>query len=83
MSRKVFILWMLIIGVMVSLIIGFNLKQQNRNLTQTNSTLVLQNDSIISANLQCKKEIKKLQATLDSIQQNPPIEKSQVSSKPF
>ena len=83
MNRQVFFLWIFFIGVVLLTIIGVNLKQKNKRLIEKNSILMLQNDSIISANLQFEKDLADLQETLDSVHNQLPNESDRVSSKPF
>jgi hypothetical protein len=55
------------IGVIILLIISFGLQRQNKQLTEANNNLLLQNDSVLSVNLQLQKDINFLKHDLDSL----------------
>ena len=55
------------IGVIILVIIAFVLQRQNKQLTEANSKLLLQNDSVLSVNLQLQKDISFLKHDLDSL----------------
>jgi hypothetical protein len=52
--------------------IGVLLHQKNKRLTEANNRLLLQNDSVLSVNLQLQKEILTLKQGLDSMEQKGP-----------
>jgi len=52
------------------LVAGITLQQKNKRLTEANSKLLLQNDSVLSVNLQLHKELLQMQRGLDSIEQH-------------
>jgi hypothetical protein len=55
------------------------LQQKNKQLTEFNNKLLLQNDSVLSVNLQLQKDIHSLKHDLDSLFHNYP-EKQQLTS---
>jgi hypothetical protein len=60
--------------VLVLLFAGILLQQKNKRLTEANSKLLLQNDSVLSVNLRLKKELVRVRRGLDSLhQQGGPI----------
>jgi hypothetical protein len=62
--------------VVVLLIAGIYLQQKNKRLTEANSKLLLQNDSVLSVNLTLQKELLRVQRGFDSlIQQQPQSER--------
>jgi hypothetical protein len=56
-----------VICVVLLLIAGITLQQKNKRLTETNSRLLLQNDSVLSVNLQLQKELLQMQHGIDSV----------------
>ena len=62
-----FFRWVPLFCLVLVVIAGVSLGQKNSKLVSKNNTLVLQNDSILSVNLQLSKEISKLQSLLDSV----------------
>jgi hypothetical protein len=56
--------------VIVLLVAGLLLQQRNKRLTEANSKLLLQNDSVLSVNLRLNKELLRMQRGLDSLQAN-------------
>jgi hypothetical protein len=68
------------IGVIILLIISFGLQRQNKQLTEANNNLLLQNDSVLSVNLQLQKDINFLKHDLDSLVRNNP-EKQQLTAR--
>jgi hypothetical protein len=67
------------IGVIILVIITFVLHRQNKQLTEANSKLLLQNDSVLSVNLQLQKDISFLKHDLDSLVHSYP-EKQQLTA---
>jgi hypothetical protein len=59
--------WITLTVLMLLVIAGIALKQKNNTLSSKNNILVLQNDSILSVNIQLSKELSKLQRLLDSV----------------
>ena len=59
--------WITILVLVLLVVAGIALKTRNNSLTSKNNILVLQNDSILSVNLQLSKELSKLQRLLDSV----------------
>jgi len=59
-----------LICVVLLLVAGITLQQKNKRLTEANSKLLLQNDSVLSVNLQLHKELLQMQRGLDSIEQH-------------
>jgi hypothetical protein len=59
--------WITLTVLMLLVIAGIALKQRNNTLSSKNNILVLQNDSILSVNIQLSKELSKLQRLLDSV----------------
>lgn len=57
----------LAIGVTFLLVIAFVLHRKNKLLTESNNKLLLQNDSVLSVNLQLQKDINFLKHDLDSL----------------
>jgi hypothetical protein len=66
-------------GAIVLVLFALVLQQKNKQLTEFNNKLLLQNDSVLSVNLQLQKNVNCLQHTLDSITHNYP-EKIQLTS---
>lgn len=62
--------WIPLLCLLLVVIAGVSLGQKNSTLVHKNHVLVLQNDSILSVNLQLSKEISKLQSSLDSVRMN-------------
>jgi hypothetical protein len=56
-----------LIFVVLLLIAGITLQLKNKRLTEVNSKLLLQNDSVLSVNLQLQKELIRIQHGLDSM----------------
>jgi hypothetical protein len=52
------------------LLAGVILQLKNKRLTEANSKLLLQNDSVLSVNLQLQKELLRVQRGLDSLEQH-------------
>lgn len=53
-------------GLTVLAVVGISLNMRNRQLKESNKKLILQNDSILSVNLELAKYSEKLQCQLDS-----------------
>jgi hypothetical protein len=79
LNRSVFILRSLAAGAIVLGLIAFVLQQKNKQLAEFNNKLLLQNDSVLSVNLQLQKDINFLKHDLDSLLHNYP-EKIQLTS---
>lgn len=67
MKHQLFFRWVPLLCLVLVIIAGISLRQRNSKLITRNNRLVLQNDSILSVNLQLSKEISKLQCVLDSL----------------
>jgi hypothetical protein len=78
-NRSVFIVRSLAAGVIVLVLLAFVLQQKNKQLAEFNNKLLLQNDSVLSVNLQLQKDINFLKHDLDSLVHNNP-EKQQLTS---
>lgn len=78
-NQPVFIFRTLAIGVIVLLAFSFFQHRKNKQLTETNNKLLLQNDSVLSVNLQLQKDINYLKHDLDSLVRNTP-EKQQLTA---
>jgi TM2 domain-containing membrane protein YozV len=66
MNNQLLYRWTPVVIFVLFIVTGIILKQRNNKLATANNTLVLQNDSILSVNLQLTKEVSKLQRLLDS-----------------
>jgi hypothetical protein len=78
-NQFVFIFRGLAIGVTLLLVIAFVLHRKNKQLTESNNNLLLQNDSVLSVNLQLQKDINFLKHDLDSLIHSYP-EKQQLTA---
>ena len=78
-NQPVFIFRTLAIGLIVLLAFSFFQHRKNKRLTETNNKLLLQNDSVLSVNLQLQKDINFLKHDLDSLVRNTP-EKQQLTA---
>jgi hypothetical protein len=72
LKQSVFFFRSLAIGAIVLLIAAFVLQQRNKQLTAFNNKLLLQNDSVLSVNLQLQQDLKSMKHDLDSITHNYP-----------
>lgn len=79
LNRPVFILRTLAAGAIALGLTAIVLQQKNKQLTEFNNRLLLQNDSVLSVNLQLQKDINFLKHDLDSLVHNYP-EKQQLTS---
>ena len=79
LNRSVIIFRSLAAGVIVLALLAFVLQRKNKQLTEFNNKLVLQNDSVLSVNLQLQKDISFLKHDLDSLLQYYP-EKQQLTT---
>ena len=79
-NQPVFIFRTLTIGVIALLAFSFIQHRRNKQLTETNNKLLLQNDSVLSVNLQLQKDINFLKHDLDSLVRNTP-EKQQLTAR--
>lgn len=77
LNRSVFI--SLAAGAIVLVLLAVVLQQKLKQLTEFNNKLLLQNDSVLSVNLQLQKDINFLKHDLDSLLHNNP-EKQQLTS---
>ena len=80
LNQPVFIFRSLAIGVIVLLVFAILQHQRNKQLTDSNNKLLLQNDSVLSVNLQLQKDINFLKHDLDSLVRNTP-EKQQLTAR--
>jgi hypothetical protein len=69
-------------GVIILALLAFVLQQRNKQLNDFNNKLLLQNDSVLSVNLQLQKDINFLKNDLDSILENNP-DKQQLTTGNF
>ena len=79
LNQPVFIFRSLAIGVIVLLVLFLLQHRRNKQLTDSNNKLLLQNDSVLSVNLQLQKDINFLKHDLDSLVRNTP-EKQQLTA---
>jgi hypothetical protein len=79
LNRSVFIFRSVAAGTIVLGLVAFLLQQKNKQLNEFNNKLLLQNDSVLSVNLQLQKDINFLKHDLDSLVHNYP-EKQQLTS---
>lgn len=79
LNQSVFILRSLAAGSIALGLVAFVLQQKNKQLNEFNNKLLLQNDSVLSVNLQLQKDIHSLKHDLDSLFHNYP-EKQQLTS---
>ena len=80
LNQTVFIFRGLAIGVIILLVLSLLLHRRNKQLTETNNNLLLQNDSVLSVNLQLQKDINFLKHDLDSLVRSSP-EKQQLTAR--
>jgi hypothetical protein len=80
LNQSVIIYRSLTIGVIVLLAFAFMQHRRNKLLTDTNNRLLLQNDSVLSVNLQLQKDINFLKHDLDSLIRTTP-EKQQLTAR--
>lgn len=80
LNQPVFIYRSLAIGVIALLAFAFFQHRKNKQLTDTNNKLLLQNDSVLSVNLQLQKDINFLKHDLDSLVRTTP-EKQQLTAR--
>ncbi len=80
LNQPVFIFRSLAIGVILLLILSLLLHRKNKQLTESNNKLLLQNDSVLSVNLQLQKDINFLKHDLDSLVRSYP-EKQQLTAR--
>jgi len=79
LNQSVIIYRSLAIGVIVLLAFALLQHRKNKQLTDTNNKLLLQNDSVLSVNLQLQKDINFLKHDLDSLVHSYP-EKQQLTA---
>jgi len=79
LNQSIFILRSVAAGAIALGLVAFVLQQKNKQLTEFNNKLLLQNDSVLSVNLQLQKDIHSLKHDLDSLFHNYP-EKQQLTS---
>jgi hypothetical protein len=60
------------IGAVLSLILAFVLQRKNKQLTDFNNKLLLQNDSVLSVNLKLQHDLKTMKHDVDSLIHNYP-----------
>jgi hypothetical protein len=80
LNQPVLIFRSLAIGVIVLLVFAVLQHQRNKQLTDSNNKLLLQNDSVLSVNLQLQRDINFLKHDLDSLVRNSP-EKQQLTAR--
>jgi hypothetical protein len=80
LNQPVFIFRSLAIGVFILVALSLLLHQKNKQLTELNNKLLLQNDSVLSVNLQLQKDLNYLKHDLDSIVRSYP-EKQQLTAR--
>lgn len=80
LNQPVFLYRSLAIGVIALLAFAFFQHRKNKQLTDTNNKLLLQNDSVLSVNLQLQKDINFLKHDLDSLVRTTP-EKQQLTAR--
>ncbi len=80
LNQPVIIFRGLAIGVLVLLSLSLLLHWKNKQLTESNNKLLLQNDSVLSVNLQLQKDINFLKHDLDSLVRSYP-EKQQLTNQ--
>lgn len=80
LNQPVLIFRGLAIGVIVLLSLSLLLHQKNKQLTESNNKLLLQNDSVLSVNLQLQKDLNFLKHDLDSLVRSNP-DKQQLSNR--
>jgi hypothetical protein len=78
-NQSVLIFRGLAIGVTLLLAVTLVLQRKNKQLTESNNSLLLQNDSVLSVNLQLQKDINFLKHDLDSLVHSYP-EKQQLTA---
>ncbi|THU37150.1 hypothetical protein FAM09_19565 [Niastella caeni] len=66
-NQHVIIFRGLTMGVIILLVIAFVQHRRNKQLTESNNQLLLQNDSVLSVNLQLQRDINFLKHDLDSL----------------
>lgn len=79
-NQPVFIFRTLAIGVIALLAFSFFQHRKNKQLTETNNKLLLQNDSVLSVNLQLQKDLNFLKHDLDSLVRATP-ERQQLTAR--
>lgn len=67
MKYRLLFQWIPLCCIIALLVAGAMLKQKNVALEAKNKRLMLQNDSILSVNIELEKHFSKLQKTLDSL----------------
>lgn len=67
LNRSVFIFRSLAVGVIILVVLALVLHQKNKQLTDFNNKLLLQNDSVLSVNLQLQRDVNFLKHDLDSL----------------
>ena len=72
LNRSVFIFRSLAVGAIMLLVAAFVLQRKNKQLTDSNNKLMLQNDSVLSVNLQLQRDINFLKHDLDSVTNSDP-----------
>lgn len=67
MNYRLLFQWIPLTCIIILLVAGAFLKQKNTNLDRQNKKLVLQNDSILSVNIELLKQMTRLKESLDSL----------------
>jgi hypothetical protein len=82
LNRSVFIFRSVVTGAIILGVLAIVLLQRNKRLAAFNDKLLLQNDSVLSVNLQLQKDINFLKHDLDSLVHTFP-EKQQLTAGKF
>ncbi|MFT3826688.1 MAG: hypothetical protein QM731_22390 [Chitinophagaceae bacterium] len=67
MKQHPFFQWIPVLLVLMLITAGIGLKQRNNYLHKKNNELLLQNDSILSVNLQLERQMTEMKKKLDSM----------------
>lgn len=67
MNYRLLFQWIPLCCIIALLIAGALLKQKHSDLASKNKRLMLQNDSILSVNIELEKQLSRLQRSLDSL----------------
>ncbi|MDF2186928.1 hypothetical protein [Paraflavitalea sp. CAU 1676] len=67
MYKQVLFRWIPLLCLVLVIVASVSLGQKHSKLVHKNNSLILQNDSILSVNLQLSKQLSKLQCVVDSL----------------